>query len=284
MSENKQTRKWRARLQKVLSSVLRLLVSLLWIAGLLVLGRSMVNKAFLADFENERYAMYPEKLLLPLVFGENEVAPYNVGSVAYENEDYQQAEYYFTKALQQSPPMERECSTRINLALSILHQYPFAIMDMQDREQVEKALEVLYKARGVLTANGCACVEVNAFYGHSEPAEALKRDIDEMIKKLLNNPTPPPQPEDGQSGSNSEQQPQENDQDQQGQNVEEPEEDPSGGSEQEREAQESRQQSLDDQLKEQKQNLEEGTYQSGGIDYTYLDLGDTVGFGEGTPW
>ena len=264
---------------------LRLLFVLLLVAGTLVLCRTLVNKLFLLNYANENYADYPEKLLLPMAFGDNYVVPCNVGNAAYQREDYAQAERYFTSALRGHPPEEeKECAVRVNLALSMLHQFPFDTLDTQDKQAVDAALETLYSSRAVLTENGCACEEADAWTGHSAEAEALKRDIDEMIRKLTAPPpqsddNQPPDPENGNaSGDPSadpppDDPPQEEQQEQQNQQ------------EQSAQSQEMLQQSLEQDLKEQKQNLETGNYgNNNNISFTYIDTGETLGFGEGMQW
>ena len=257
--------------------VLRSAMVLLLAGGLLLLCRSLVNRMFLAGYQSGRYAEYPEKLLLPLRLGEDYTVPYNLGTVAFHQEDFALAERYFRDALRKRPPAEeKECSVRINLALSILHGYSFDSVSLKNPEQVQEALDVLRLARGVLTESGCADERADAFTGHSLDAEALKRDIDDMIHRLL---TPPPEgatPPRGGSNGDSGDDTQEN-QENQDETEDAPQEQTQAGQEKE--------QALREQLKEQKEALDTGSYQgSGARDFTYVNLGDMTGFGEVVPW
>ena len=279
----------------LLLKLLYMLFIVLLVSGILVLCRTLVNKLFLVNYDNKNYAEYPEKLVQPMAFGDNYVVPYNLGNAAYQREDYELAEHYFDSALRNNPPEEeKECSIRVNLALAHLHQFPFDTMDAQNEEEVDAALETLYYARGVLTETGCACEAADAWTGHSEEAEALKRDIDEMIRKLTTSP-----PQDGEGDGEGDPPPPDNgdgDGDGDDSSGDPPPGDPpppedgdgngnGGQKEDNSQAQEQLQQSLEQDLKEQKQNLDAGNYQDGGMPpLTYIDIGDTLGFGEGMQW
>ena len=276
----------------ILYTVLRVLLIVLTAAGALIFCRSFVNSVFLTDYKTGHYSEYPERLMLPLKFGENYVIPYNLGNAAYQQENYARAARYYMEALENHPPEEeKECSVRINLALAILHLYPFETMDVQDQEQVEEAINVLLYARSVLTENGCACEETDRWDGHSEEAEKLKRDIDDMLRKLASSSS---SGGDGQSDDGGEKDEnsggqkdekggsgEDNADSSQDQKNDETRTDAAGGAETEIE----RQEQLKTKLDEQKEALESGAYQrTGDMDLTYIDLGESTGFGEGTPW
>ena len=273
--------------KKVLDTVIRVLLIAVAAAGALICCRSLVNGIFLDDYRSERYSEYPERLMLPLKFGENYVVPYNLGNAAYQQGNYAGAVQYYLEALENHPPEEeKECSVRINLALAILHLFPFDTMDAQDTDQVDEAVKVLLSARSVLTENGCACEETDRWDGHSEEAEKLKRDIDDMLRKLM----PPSgsdggdeQPEDGGGKSESDgngggEDNADSSQDQQ--DGSEPADASGEAGEQMR-----KQEQLRTQLDEQKEALESGAYQGAEYnEFTYIDISETIGYGEGTPW
>ena len=276
------TEEKRAARPRLVRKALRLLFTVLLAAGLLILCRTLVNKLFLVNYGRENYAEYPEKLLSPMVFGDNYVVPYNLGNAAYQRQDLELAERYFRSALEARPPEEeKECAVRVNLALAMLHRFSFDTLDLQDEEETAAALEVLYAARAVLTETGCACESADAWNGHSPEAESLKHDIDDMIRKLT---APPPSggggggqdsgnDESGGGGDSSED-PQSGD----------PQPQDGGENRQPGQTQESLQQSLENDLKEQKQNLESGNYSNSDVSLTYIDAGDMVGYGEGMSW
>lgn len=263
--------------KKILRTAARVAVALLAAAGVFLLSRILINKAFLFDYRMEKYSELPEALLIPIELGEDYVAPYNVGNVKYRKGDYEAAAQLYYAALRKEHPEEKDCLIRINLALSLLHDYPFDTMDTADPEQVEKALEVLYSARYFLTENGCASVESDSSDGHSADAEKLKRDIDEMIRALESSPAgacSDPSPDDKGGKSDPSDGDQKND----------PRQDREESGK-EREEEEKKQQSLQQQLRDQKKDLEQGTFSGGGDHFVYIEgSGELVGYGEGTPW
>lgn len=273
----------RGAVARILRTAAVVLAAALLAAGLAVLFRSLVNRLFLYSYDNGRYSDYPEALARPLAFGENYVVPYNLGSAAYQRGDYPRAIEDFTDALRRRPPEEEvECRVRINLALSMLHDFPFEALDKGDAEQVAKALEALYAARGVLTENGCACEPVGVYDGHSEEAEKLKRDIDEMIRKLIEPPAQPQPQGSGGDDSDEGDPPEDDEPDDEQPDGQQEEQQKAGPAEQD---QQERQMALRDQLEEQKQDLEAGSYTgSGARDFTYITTGESFGFGEGVPW
>ena len=270
---------WRSFPRSFLRPFLRAAAALLLAGGLLLLLRSLVNGMFLKGYENGNYAEYPEKLLLPLRAGDDDIVSYNLGDAAYRREEYETAARYFASALERIPGEGRDCGVRINLALSTLHAFPFDTLDTGDAEQRDRALRTLYAARSVLTENGCAEENADSFNGHSREAEKLKQDIDEMIRKLL---SPPPEGQDGSGGDRDAPgegsgENRDGGQDEKDGEAAPRDTDEGGG--------ENRQRELQEQLRDQKRELDTESYNSGGSsDFTYIDTGDTVGFGEGVPW
>lgn len=274
--EQKQGFNWK----KMLRTAGLVLSLVLLVCGILVLTRSLINKIFLINYNNGKYAEFPENILVPIEVGDNYVAPYNVGNVKYQKGDYEGAVQYYYTALQKNPPEGRECQVRINLALALLHTFDFDNMDMENNEEIEQALSVLMTARSFLTENGCASEEAGTADGHSPEAEKLKHDIDEMIAKLMQQ-----QSQNG-GGGESEQKSGggEGDDEDQSQSQNPKEQQSSGQSGQSEEEQ--KQQELKQQLQEQKKDLDEGNYGSSrSEDYKYIDgNGEMAGYGEGTPW
>ncbi len=274
-NDNKKT------VKKVLVIAARFLICVLLAGGILLLARSLINKIYLINYQNGRYSEFPENLLVPVELGENYVAPYNVGNVKYQQGDYEMAARYYYTALQKNPPEEKECMVRINLALALLHTYPFDTMDMENEAEVEEALKVLFTARGFLTENGCASEEFGTADGHSAEAEKLKHDIDEMIMKLQAK-------QQSGGGSDSEQKSGgdgNDDQNSSGGGSDEKEQGGSSGNSGESE-EEQKQKELKQQLQDQKKDLDEGNYSGGrSSDYQYVEGGGEMnGYGEGTPW
>lgn len=109
------------------------------------------------------------------------LAHYNMGNIHYQNGAYESAIDEYKKALLKNPDKEEECSVRINLALAIIKT---TAEDYASEENVEDTIEKLTEARNVLLEGGCATEEGN---GHSETAEKLKKEIDDLLESLSSN-------------------------------------------------------------------------------------------------
>lgn len=267
------------RAVRIILSVIFFLVA---IDGIFMLARSVVNTAFLRNYEKGSYSEMPERFFLHLKFGENYVVPYNLGNVAYQYEDYDKAVTYYRQALSSGPPeQEAECKVRVNLALSMCHTIDFDKLDTSDEKAVSKAVSTLQKARLVLTDHGCASKPVGSDDGHFRDADQLKHDIDDMLNKLQN------PPESDQNQDQKDQQDQNQDQkDQQDQNQDQKEDQSdSKDSRQDQSTEEqSRQQELKEQLQQQKQDLRNGSDSSENNGFHYIEGGESKGYGDGTLW
>lgn len=262
--------------------ILSVIFFLIAIDGIFMLARSVVNTAFLRNYEKGSYSEMPERFFLHLKFGENYVVPYNLGNVAYQYEDYDKAVTYYRQALSSGPPeQEAECKVRVNLALSMCHTIDFDKLDTSDEKAVSKAVSTLQKARLVLTDHGCASEPVGSDDGHFRDADQLKHDIDDMLNKLQN------PPESDQNQDQKDQQDQNQDQkDQQDQNQDQKEDQSdSKDSRQDQSTEEqSRQQELKEQLQQQKQDLRNGSDSSENNGFHYIEGGESKGYGDGTLW
>ncbi len=262
--------------------ILSVIFFLIAIDGIFMLARSVVNTAFLRNYEKGSYSEMPERFFLHLKFGENYVVPYNLGNVAYQYEDYDKAVTYYRQALASGPPeQEAECKVRVNLALSMCHTIDFDKLDTSDEKAVSKAVSTLQKARLVLTDHGCASEPVGSDDGHFRDADQLKHDIDDMLNKLQN------PPESDQNQDQKDQQDQNQDQkDQQDQNQDQKkDQSDSKDSRQDQSTEEqSRQQELKEQLQQQKQDLRNGSDSSENNGFHYIEGGESKGYGDGTLW
>ena len=262
--------------------ILRVIFFLIAIDGIFMFARSVVNTAFLRNYEKGSYSEMPERFFLHLKFGENYVVPYNLGNVAYQYEDYDKAVTYYRQALASGPPeQEAECKVRVNLALSMCHTIDFDKLDTSDEKAVSKAVSTLQKARLVLTDHGCASEPVGSDDGHFRDADQLKHDIDDMLNKLQN------PPESDQNQDQKDQQDQNQDQkDQQDQNQDQKkDQSDSKDSRQDQSTEEqSRQQELKEQLQQQKQDLRNGSDSSENNGFHYIEGGESKGYGDGTLW
>lgn len=250
--------------------LLYLIIFLLCVTGLLFILRNVLTDIFIQSYQNGAYSEFPEKMFISLRLGEEYIAPYNLGNVDYQKGDYEEAVGLYQQALtDEDIPQERECQIRINLALALCHTQDWDSLDRNDPDAVEEAVKLLQSARGVLTEKGCASEGVDTDDGHSPDAEKLKHDIDKMLEQLQN-----PDSENGDgSGSDGDS----------GDDSDTQEEDQSSAQSDSRSEQEALEQALDDQ----KQELSDGEMSitdDEGHTYQYIEGGDTVGYGEGTPW
>ena len=166
--------------------IISIIISLLLLIAALFLGiKYIINENFISDYRKEAYAGLNEDALFIMNFPQSYIPYYNSGNAAYQNEEYDKAEEYYLDALKHSPPHrtddDYECNIRINLALSMLQQLDY---NPDSDAAVEKLIEKLIEARNVLTETGCA--NPNDDGGHNADAKQLKKEIDELIKKLQN--------------------------------------------------------------------------------------------------
>ena len=82
-----------------LRRILRAISCVIAAAGLLMITRSIVNAAFLSNYEQENYSRFPEITLLPFRFGENYIVPFNMGNIEYQQGNYDEAASYYRQAL-----------------------------------------------------------------------------------------------------------------------------------------------------------------------------------------
>ena len=277
------------KLLSLLRHILLTLCTLVAVAGFLVLARSVVNAIFLHSYNTGHYYSIPENLLPYLPFGENYVAPYNLGNVEYQKGNYDKAVYYYTLAYQNEPPehpaRDEECRIRVNLAFSMCHTIDFDNLDLSDPEAVGEAVATLQQARAVLTEAGCASEPVGSNDGHYPDADKLKHDIDRMLEKLQSQSD---QSQDGDGGGGGEDQNDNGgdgqDQDQnQDQSQDRQNSGKSKSQEEQEKAERARQEKLKEDLEQQKEDLKD-THSSSSYDYEYIDAGDAQGYGEGTLW
>ena len=190
--------------------------ALLVLFAVILLGRLIVNAAFVSAHRAGRDLSGPEKLLLYPNVTDPYVALNNLGVAAYERGDYDEAISYFSRALQSNPPHhvaeegetdDIACDIRVNYALALLAKIDFS--DLESEEKVERVVQMLLQAREVLTQDGCANPEKGVYDGHNPEAEQLKKEIDEILEQLM-----PPQ-DGGSDGedSESESEPQEENED-----------------------------------------------------------------------
>ncbi len=173
------------------------------VVAVMIMRRLYINHSFVNNYNMGIYDTEQEEKLLEFNFPQSYLPYYNLGNAAYKKGDYNSAIGYYNSALTMLPPEGKDCLIRINLALSMCNTINFYDLDTQ--EKVDTALFILYKARDVLTENGCASEEGHD--GHNADAQQLKEDIDRMIEQLQNpeqNQQNNEQEQDSQSNNDSE--------------------------------------------------------------------------------
>jgi|GEM_PF-929952 len=163
----------------IVSSVIAALVV---VFGIFLTVRYIMNEVFLSKYEDQVYETGIPETLEHANIPEGYLPYYNEGNVNYMNEDYDAAIGNYLQALTYNPPEKKGCSIRINLALAMLHKIDFD--NLETDKDIESAIRQLRAARRVLVEDGCASPGVGETGGHSETAEQLKKDIDDMLEEL----------------------------------------------------------------------------------------------------
>lgn len=130
----------------------------------------LMNEKFISNYNNGIYRESEVKKFLYLNFIESYIAHYNYGNVLYKNNNFDKAITEYKKALKRFPPEEKECSIRINLALSMLAR-------INENDNKDDKIKALQDARQELCNDTC----------ENEKVKQLKLEIDEMIKSLNEN-------------------------------------------------------------------------------------------------
>lgn len=144
------------------------------------LGFSYIyNELLIDDYNDNDYSSDVDPLLFANVV-QSYLAHYNMGNIHYQNGEYQLAIEEYKEAMEADPGHDEECDIRINLALAMIGTLP---EDYYVTENLKTTIETLTEARGVLIEEDCAN---DSGDGHSETAEKLKREIDEILDNLHN--------------------------------------------------------------------------------------------------
>lgn len=161
--------------------MIKKIVTGLGIAGLLCLIPLSVNyicnMRFISNYDKGIYKSSEVNQVLG--FTQPYVYHYNNGNVYYNEGDYQGAEEEYRTALGYKPRGERDCMTRINLALAIVKQID---PESVTAENLDETIELLDDARNILVENGCAHRDDED--GHNKDAQTLKDEIDVFEEQL----------------------------------------------------------------------------------------------------
>lgn len=158
----------------------RIISLILLVCAVFLLVRYAVNERFITAYHRGDYSGSGESSLLVMNVPEGWLPHYNLGNAAYQRENYDEAVSEYAEALTLHPSHPDECSIRINMALAMLKKIDFENLETENDQ--EMAVSQLLNARAVLTEENCA--GENDDNGHSETAEELKKNIDDMLKML----------------------------------------------------------------------------------------------------
>lgn len=141
------------------------------------------NEKFI-DRYNDR--LYENSRITPVLgFTQPYIYHYNQGNIYFKNNDYDGAEYEYRRALGYNPSSRYDCSTRINLALSMVRPID---AESVTKENLDEVIEILESAKDVLIENGCAHRDDDD--GHNKDAQTLKNEIDDfedMLRQQVEN-------------------------------------------------------------------------------------------------
>lgn len=157
------------------------IVICLVLAVFLVAGKQafsyIYNEKLINEYDDENYDMSTKPLFFANCF-ETYIAYYNQGNICYREEKYGEAIDNYEEALKKKPDEDDECSIRINLALAMIYNMG---EDYAEPDNIEQSIKTLEEARDVLLEKDCARDDGQ---GHSETAQKLKEEIDDLIEKL----------------------------------------------------------------------------------------------------
>lgn len=158
--------------------ILILIYIILILIALKFLYSSILNSIIKDQYSKEIYDETKSKKLTYFNVFQPYIANYNYGNILYKNEKYEMAIEQYKKALKFYIPKYKECSIRINYALSICK---LINVDETNKDSIHQAIQEYETAITVLTQKGCASNENN---WHNKTAQQLKNDIESEIERL----------------------------------------------------------------------------------------------------
>ncbi len=171
-----------------------------------------INENMITKYKGRDYSFINGRPLYFLNISEKYIAYYNNGNLYFQNEDFEKAVEAYREALRlRHPKNGRDCKIRINLVLAMLRTFD---LENLDEKKINDILQILSEAKEILIENGCA----NRYdrKGHSEEAEVIKKEIEDLEKMLNNKLKQMQNKEDENNNPKKEDKPQ----DQQGQSIE----------------------------------------------------------------
>ena len=163
-------------------------VATLLCALFFVLGYCM-NAYYVSEASKGKYHPEMEKFFMNFHFPNEYIIWYNIGNYYFDEEEYEEAEEYYLKAIECGIPYEKECPVKVNLALAMMGQlsddewdeFFYSISPELMSASARKVEKTLKEAIEVLTEDGCAAEDEDE-EGHNEEAQQLKEEIEELLE------------------------------------------------------------------------------------------------------
>lgn len=152
----------------------------IYVVLLLVCGKQVFNyfyNEYIIDNYEEGFLVDTNPLRFLNIY-EPYVAHYNMGNSYYLDHDYETAISEYHKALEYNLPTNKECSIRINLSLAMIKNLGD---DYAESDNIKGSINTLKEARDVLLKEDCATKDGD---GHSKTAEELKEEIEKLLEEL----------------------------------------------------------------------------------------------------
>ena len=156
--------------------LLYILFCLIFIIFLRLFLSYSLNEFIIYNYNKGIYNDYLIKILYVLNFNQSYVVYYNNGNIMYKKEKYDDALYYYQKAISKNPPNDKICDIRVNMSLTIIKN-----IKSNDLDYIYSQLE---DAKNNLYLNNCA--SKNNDNGKRKSAEKLENEIINIMENLKN--------------------------------------------------------------------------------------------------
>ncbi|MBR3211415.1 MAG: tetratricopeptide repeat protein [Bacilli bacterium] len=141
------------------------------------LATYILNEIVILGYKNGIYSPTLLSFNKKTNINERYIVYYNEGNLFYQQARYDKAIVDYETALKKNPPKDRVCDIRINLTLSLVKN----INTKDSKLRIKK----LKEAKDKLYEDHCAEEEGDS--GESQEAEALEKEIDDMIEEEKEN-------------------------------------------------------------------------------------------------
>ena len=156
--------------------LLYILFCLIFIIFLRLFLSYFLNEFIIYNYNKGIYNDYLIKFLYVLNFNQSYVVYYNNGNIMYKKEKYDDALYYYQKAISKNPPNDKICDIRVNMSLTIIKN-----IKSNDLDYIYSQLE---DARSNLYLNNCVSKDSDKVT--SKSAKKLDNEIIKVMESIKN--------------------------------------------------------------------------------------------------